>query len=175
MLRRGKWKDGHFTIGSLKLNTSICFFVFFIWTPNKGSRLWSKKHCIKLVKCGAATNLSRDCALHPRQTNRDICLSALLKQRTTWCTVWLQHSFVNADSLLAIHETVDCTQTLCSLTFSGLSGEASTKDWEKCTIPTFLFSQNLRHQELGEAFRQSSYSPIWYNTTGRGDKRDREE
>lgn len=48
------------------------------------------------------------------------------------------------------------------LTFSGFSDEASTKDWEKCTIPTFLFSQNLWHQELGEVFRQSSYSPAGY-------------
>lgn len=54
------------------------------------------------------------------------------------------------------------------LTFPGLSDEASTKDWEKCTIPTFLFSQNLRHQELGEALRQSSYSPVGYNTNRRG-------
>lgn len=60
----------------------------------------------------------------------------------------------------------DSTQTLCFLTFSGLSDDASTKDWEKCTIPTFLFSQNLWHQELGEVFRQSSYSPAGYNTTG---------
>lgn len=50
-----------------------------------------------------------------------------------------------------------CRQ-VCVLTFSGLSGEASTKDWEKCTIPTFLFSQNRWHHELGKVFRQSSYS-----------------
>lgn len=62
-------------------------------------------------------------------------------------------------------------QTLCFLTFSGLSDEASTKDWEKCTIPTFLFSQNLWHQELGEVFRQSSYSPAGFKTTERWGKK----
>lgn len=65
--------------------------------------------------------------------------------------------------------------TLCFLTFSGLSDEASTKDWEKCTIPTFLFSQNLWHQELGEVFRQSSYSPAGYNTTGQWGKRGKRD
>lgn len=64
------------------------------------------------------------------------------------------------------------THTFCFLTFSGVSDEASTKDWEKCTIPTFLFSQNLWHQELGEVFRQSSYSPAGraHNRPARGEK-----
>lgn len=69
-------------------------------------------------------------------------------------------------SLCTWHASQDCTQILCFLTFSGLSDEASTKDWEKCTIPTFLFNQNLWHQELEEAFRQSSYSPARYNRVG---------
>lgn len=87
--------------------------------------------------------------------------------------VWHQHWDVNADSLFAMYAIHTAHETLCFLTFSGLSDEASTKDWEKCTIPTFLFSQNLWHQELGEVFRQSSYSPTGYNTTGqwRGKKR----
>lgn len=66
-----------------------------------------------------------------------------------------------------------------ALTFPGLSDEASTKDWEKCTIPTFLFSQNLRHQDLGEALRQSSYSPAGYNTNrwgkGQSERKVREK
>lgn len=85
--------------------------------------------------------------------------------------VWHQHWDVNADSLFAMYASQTAHKTRCFLTFSGLSDEASTKDWEKCTIPTFLFSQNLWHQELGEVFRQSSYSPTGYNTTGqRGEK-----
>lgn len=47
---------------------------------------------------------------------------------------------------------------MCFLTFSGLSAEASTEGREKCTIPTFLFSQNRWHHELGKVLRQSSYS-----------------
>lgn len=47
---------------------------------------------------------------------------------------------------------------MCVLTFSGVSAEASTEGREKCTIPTFLLSQNRWHHELGKVLRQSSYS-----------------
>lgn len=86
--------------------------------------------------------------------------------------VWHQHWDVNADSLFAMYAIQTTHKTLCFLTFSGLSDEASTKDWEKCTIPTFLFSQNLWHQELGDVFRQSSYSQTGYNTTGQWGKKE---
>lgn len=78
-------------------------------------------------------------------------------------------------SLSTWHASQDCTQILCFLTFSGLSDEASTKDWEKCTIPTFLFNQNLWHQELEEAFRQSSYSPAGYNRVGQRGQEEKGE
>ncbi len=137
--------------------------------------LSTKIYDMMLTKSRASTYQSHDPASHPRETkNTHKALSACSDRNHMLCC----HSWFDLSTKMWMQTVCFCNvchsdrkRTLCFLTFSGLSDEASTKDWEKCTIPTFLFSQNLWHQELGEVFRQSSYSPTGYNTTGQWGKR----
>ena len=108
---------------------------------------------------------------------KSINLLNLVRLKTPLCLM-SPIAVINTDTRLcffymACHS--DCTRTSHFLTLSGLSDAASTKEWENFTIPTLLFSQNLWHQELGEAIRQSSYS-TWGEPHTRGRlKKDREE
>lgn len=117
--------------------------------------MWVKKHKTKR----ALTRIMITHRILQRKIKRNLSARSALS-----LMVWLPND-VNADNLIAMH-AVQIAHTHCFLTFSGLSGEASTKDWGKCTIPTFLFSQNLWHHEVGKVFRQSSYSPAGSKITG---------